>query len=399
MPPSFVAILRCETSQTQNDSLSKLNKLFDNKDSVKGNLKSLLQGLSPWEISYILFSDEDDEKKLSNGARGLYHIPSYGNLGYCGLMGLKTPLQEAQKSYTKHHLYNNLREGDWLLDYIMSRGHSAQGQIGQFYDLFGSWLKLIKNLPRHLIPSFFSCLMEEIVFPVLTDGMENGGTLGQKSSEFLSSLQVACFQIFSPLLNRPDKKNLVNSFKHPTRELFISFNSVFLLNKLYREGRELLLAYASFLRHGLIPNIQAGGNGSRYNCRDVPWLYLKSVANYVRATKDHTIFNEMIGLQYLSDTKEIHEKLTALAVNQYVSFSDVILRIFQAHASGIRFREWDAGVNLDPNAHHVSFDIELYTNLTNGFIYGGSPQNGLTWMDFIGTSKRAHNKGKPATSR
>ncbi len=45
------------------------------------------------------------------------------------------------------------------------------------------------------------------------------------------------------------------------------------------------------------------------------------------------------------------------------------------------------------------FTIELRLDKETGFIVGGSQYNCLTWMDKMGSSKKALNKGVPATSR
>ena len=78
---------------------------------------------------------------------------------------------------------------------------------------------------------------------------------------------------------------------------------------------------------------------------------------------------------------------------------DVAQQIFQMHSTGINFREWEAGDQLDSNIHSEGFNINLYTDPETGFIMGGNPHNSLTWMDKMGTSERAGTNALPATPR
>jgi len=78
---------------------------------------------------------------------------------------------------------------------------------------------------------------------------------------------------------------------------------------------------------------------------------------------------------------------------------EIIYKILASHAKGIQFREWKAGWDIDTNMDTEGFNISLKLDEQTGFIIGGNLHNCLTWMDKMGSSVKAGNKGIPATCR
>ncbi len=68
----------------------------------------------------MLFSTDGEERERCN--HGLYHIPNYGNLVYGGFYGVLKPINDACNcNNLGHPLLENLRNGNWLIDYLSNR--------------------------------------------------------------------------------------------------------------------------------------------------------------------------------------------------------------------------------------------------------------------------------------
>mmetsp|Transcript_12022 Transcript_12022/g.12090 ORF Transcript_12022/g.12090 Transcript_12022/m.12090 type:complete len:430 (-) Transcript_12022:15-1304(-) len=177
------------------------------------------------------------------------------------------------------------------------------------------------------------------------------------------------------------------------RDTFISLRGLLLCTGMWQEARETIITYASVMQNGLIPNLLDSGNNSRYNARDATWFFMQAIQDYIKMSPEGAaILQEMVKLRFKngeidhSDTPPIH-------------LAEIVQTILQAHARGIEFRERNAGIRIDAHMRDEGFNIKITFDPQTGFIYGGNRSNCGTWMDKMGSSPKAGNKGVPATPR
>ncbi|KAH8738676.1 Gdb1p [Cryptosporidium ryanae] len=420
-------------------------------------------------INFILFSCNNEELDRSQGKRGAYNIPNFGDLVYCGIYGCLNALDVARRmedNGKSHPFVVHLKQGSWYIDYcterladytgIGSNGHNKiiQSEMNCIGDIdkqerplleLAEWIKRQYNLINKVanisleyiityIDAIFSSIYRYILYYILNnDKKDIFDQLDPKTvTELLIKhdplyihLLLATYQMYSyvpssPLIWRSKIPSISAGLPHFStgfmrswgRDTFIAFKGILLSSKRYIEAKQEILGIARLMRNGLIPNLIDSGNSPRYNARDATWFFTNAVMEYCRlAPNGHEIMNETVLLRYPISVSEI------LSLNQKYAFewligksdinatikevrlSDIIHFILTRHVNGIKFREENAGPKLDEQMKDLGFNVEISWERETGFVYGGSIHNCGTWMDKMGSSYKASNKGVPATPR
>jgi len=181
------------------------------------------------------------------------------------------------------------------------------------------------------------------------------------------------------------------------RDTFISLRGMLLVTGRFLEARDIILGYAATLRHGLIPNLLDGGNNARFNCRDAVWWWLRAVLDYIEISEDAgLIMKDPVVRLYPGDDKSSWPVEGSEVVQP---LEDVVNEALMVHVAGLKFRENNAGVKIDEHMKNEGFNNEIGVDNLTGFVFGGNTSNCGTWMDKMGSSAEAGNKGDPSSPR
>lgn len=411
-PPGSVLVLET-TLPTAAESAIKELALLDS-DNVR--LPHLFASLTLADFNSLLYCCEAEERSHSGGKRGVYDLPGHGTLTYAGLQGWVSVLEDIRRDNNMGHaLFDNIRAGDWAMEYISSRLESWPRLAG-----VQAWLESFfteaKLLPRHLIPKYF----DKIVMKLYLSSRQfiskrlMSEFVWKTEDGFIRDLAMTTVQMVGELKQvalisstvSPQTKSLTMAAGLPHfsagymrawgRDTFISLPGLLLVTGRFVEARELLLGFAASVRHGLIPNLLDSGFNPRFNCRDACWWFLQALQEYYTLSPNgHEILSEEVVRLFPSDDSVHHLERAPVVC----TMGDIVQEIMQRHATGINFRERNAGQQIDSLMQDKGFNVSIRFDPESGLLFGGNDMNCGTWMDKMGNSDVAHNRGVPATPR
>ena len=393
---------------------------FDGIDTLASTgAGDAFSGLDLIDLNFVLYRCEPEERDSSNGQDGIYVIPNHGSLVYAGLQGWWSVLKNVVRDNNLGHpICNHLRDGHWALDHIVSRLeriakrerrpsiHQAAGWIGQRFDV-------IKKLPSFLIPRYFAVVIQTAYNASCNQALRLLGHHIQHGQKFLqalamTSIQMTGFANSASLYPNQRLPCLAAGLPHFSsswarcwgRDVFISLRGLYLGTGRYQDAKEHIKAFASVLKHGMIPNLLSDGKNPRYNSRDSIWFFLQNIQDYTEMVPDGlNLLQEKVKRRFLPYDDRFFPFDDPLAYSKESTIAEVIQEALQKHASGISFRENDAGPQLDMQMKSAGFNISIDVDWESGIIFGGNQSNCGTWMDKMGESEKAGSKGVPGTPR
>mmetsp|Transcript_21687 Transcript_21687/g.15984 ORF Transcript_21687/g.15984 Transcript_21687/m.15984 type:complete len:134 (-) Transcript_21687:806-1207(-) len=110
-------------------------------------------------MNHVLFRCENEERDISQGNRGPYGFNSRGVMKYAGISSFMHHLRKLKVNLDMgDEIFGNMREGNWLLDYVLARLKSVE-RVGPWVEAaFGK----VRALPPTYKPKFGAKVIEKL---------------------------------------------------------------------------------------------------------------------------------------------------------------------------------------------------------------------------------------------
>ena len=404
---------------------------YNNRELRNKKIKSIYAGINELIELIKLIKRSENQNLFDNRSIQFEDYEKYNNDN-------KIFNTNEDKKLKIQSLYKDICDNDNYIKYIIERLSNAES----FKLMYNFIKKLIlpkyKSLPPFLKPLYFEKIIISIYQTIIRISLSkmpsyilNFGDfaigLSLSKYEFIKKYLICSFD--NKLIKKYDSKNKQNLYKNliglsissglpkndknnkiSTRDILISFNSLFIIPRLHSEAKLILKLIGSTMKYGLIPDKIDNSNNYKYNSRDIPWLYIRAIKSYIYSTLDFNFLKEEIYL--LNVPENVNDSYTKQKIKKnkkILSIENIIQLIFQYHAQGISFidkkkekQPYQRRPQLKKNKNNLDIDglkINIYLDSETGFIYGGNKLNVGTWMDHIGSSYKAKNNNIPSTPR
>lgn len=177
-PPGAVLLLKVALNESSLEQVKSVrNQLVDligcqievaqKMTTYKSEIEKILNELSHDELNILLYrcSPEETSEQINSD---VYTLPAPVNsLVYAGLQGFVNVLErESLNNNLGHAIYDNLRQGNWMLDYTRTRLHkyaqmkpNSRPQLDRLANWLTRLFASLSALPRYLIPAYFDSII------------------------------------------------------------------------------------------------------------------------------------------------------------------------------------------------------------------------------------------------
>lgn len=155
--PGSVIAFRFQLNEAQRNACHGLQELLRDPQ----DLNAIVNRLRLSDLNHVLFKCDQEER--DDIGSGVYSLDGYGPLKYAGLQGVMSILADIRPiDDLGNWLPGNLRNGDWMLDYIINRlqKKSSTKALATWFETKA--FKLLRSVPRYLIPRYFDSVVSMV---------------------------------------------------------------------------------------------------------------------------------------------------------------------------------------------------------------------------------------------
>lgn len=434
LPSGAVYIVRCTVNRNPVKAVNDI--------ATEDAIRSAMEEVSLDDLNLLLWSCEAEEKDRAYGFeggkdRGVYQFP--GAASHCVYAGWTHVVDMSSRNIDERaHFSENVKAGNWLLDYHLDRLGTISSRCPKLVALMTTAVNKIKacsqgseSLKPYAVGLLFRRLYSGAQQRVL-DQMKDSSLISNTNELLVKRLALASTQLLGYVSSSCLCKWSVSTDQEYTkcsmsaglpffttgymrewgRDTMLALPGLCLATGRWFQAEQELLAYASVIRHAMVPNLLDSGNNPRYNARDAVWFWLEALQHYVKlAPNGVDILSQTVNLKYGNNFGLEYDPMKLLEESDVsypdgrssgsaaITVSNLIHLVMSCHAKGIKYREWNAGLRIDAQMKDEGFNVSVAMNNENGFCVGGNELNCGTWMDKMGSSDKAGNRGYPSSSR